>query len=82
MKRNLLCGLGLVSISLALGLVGCGGGIEQGLPKDPTKTDVPLTPDMVDVTGKMGTGAAKSAASKAAQAQRTNPTGETPDEKK
>jgi hypothetical protein len=49
MRRSLLCALGLASVVLSLGLVGCGtAGVEAGMPKDPTKVDHPLTPDMVD----------------------------------
>ena len=81
MKRSFLYGLGLASLVLSLGSFGCGGGIEEGMPRDPNKADVPLTPDMVDVTGKMGVGAAKSAAAGAAKAQKASPSGEAPAEK-
>jgi hypothetical protein len=81
MKRSLFCGLGLASIVLSLGLVGCGGGVEQGMPTDTTKTDHPLTPDMVDVTGKMGPGAAAKVVTGQAKARQANPSGETPAEK-
>jgi hypothetical protein len=84
MKGSLLCALGLASVVLSLGLVGCGGGIEEGMPKDPNKMDHPLTPDMVDVTGKMGMGAAKAAAAgaaKAAKEKKASPGGESTEPK-
>jgi hypothetical protein len=73
----------LASLVILAGVVGCGSdGVDQGMPKDPTKADVPLDPKMVDVTGKMGPGAARKAQTDAAKAATASPGGETPAEKK
>ena len=71
---------------MALGLMGCGGGtVEEGMPNDPNRVDIPLDPKMVDVTGKMGPSAAAAVAKGQAQLQAkqaTNPAGAAPAEKK
>jgi len=83
MKRSVLCGLSLGAVVLSLGLVGCGGGgIEEGAAQgEVNKPAIPLKPEMVDVTGKMGPGAAQAAQKKAAQAQ-ANPGAEAPSAEK
>jgi hypothetical protein len=76
----------LASLALSLGLIGCGSdGIETGMPKDPSKSDVPLNNAMLDRTGKMGPGAAKKAADdakKARKEQAASPGGGAPAENK
>jgi hypothetical protein len=74
MKRSILSSLGVASIVLASGLVGCGGGsVEEGMPKGDLTPAVPLDPKMVDMSGRsfsdVGKAKAKSeAAAKAAEA--------------
>jgi hypothetical protein len=73
MNRRLPVRRILASLALSLGLIGCGSeGVETGVPKDPSKGQ-PLDPSMVDVTGKMGPGAAKKAADEAAKAAKEKP---------
>ena len=76
----------LASLALSLGLIGCGSdSVETGMPKDTSKSDHPLDPSMIDVTGKMGPGAAKKAADaaeKAAKEKLASPGGAAPAENK
>jgi hypothetical protein len=85
MKRSLRGGVRLASVVLSLGLAGCGGGgIEEGMPADTSKSAAPITPDMTPTTG-MGPGAYKKAQAGQAKAAKEGPasTGdETPAEKK
>src|SRR5262249_32485857 len=86
MIRSLPPRRALISLALALGLSGCGGaGVDTGMPSDPNKVDRPLDPSMVDVTGKMGPGAARKAqvdAAKAAKQSAASPGGGAPAENK
>jgi hypothetical protein len=86
MNRSLSPRRILASLAFALGLIGCGSeGIETGMPTDTSKSGVPLDPSMVDVTGKMGPGAAKKAADDAKKAQKeqaASPGGAAPAENK
>jgi hypothetical protein len=71
MKRSMLQGLGLASAVLSLGLAGCGSdGVETGVPTDSTQKGVPLDPAFLDMKGRMGAGAAKTADVKASQAKK------------
>jgi hypothetical protein len=69
MKRRMLGGLSLAATVLSLGLLGCGGGVEEGVPQDLTKKPVPPDPKWMDMTGKMGPGAAAAAAKGQAEAR-------------
>ncbi|HZW29558.1 MAG TPA: hypothetical protein VFF52_02560 [Isosphaeraceae bacterium] len=81
MKRSVLCGLGLGSAVLALGLVGCGSaGIETGIPNDPNQKGVPLDPAWLNMKDRMGATAAKKAAAKAAKEKEARGSSETPAE--
>jgi hypothetical protein len=74
MKRSLLGGLCLASI-LSVGLAGCGGGMEEGMPTgENLKTDIPLDPNMVDMSKGRGSFAdQKKAAAKNAAAAKAAP---------
>jgi hypothetical protein len=67
MKRSLLGGLCLASI-LSVGLAGCGGGtMDEGMPTaGEIKTDVPLDPKMVNMSGASFADQKKAAAKNAA----------------
>jgi hypothetical protein len=41
MRRFVMSGLGIGLAVVALGMSGCGGGIEQGIPKDTTLQPIP-----------------------------------------
>jgi hypothetical protein len=74
MNRSLSSRRVLAPLVFSLGLVGCGsGGIEPGMANDPNQPQMKLDPKMVDVTGKMGIGAAKKAAEGAAKAAKEQP---------
>ena len=85
MKRSLRSGVRLAAVVLSLGLAGCGGGgIEEGMPTDTSKSAAPITPDMTPTSG-MGPGAFKKAQAGQAKATKeaaASPGGEAPAEKK
>jgi hypothetical protein len=76
MKGRVLGGLCLAAVLLSLGLAGCGGGIEEGMPA-PDQKGVPLDPKMVDMSGwsfkKQGKKKATAKAAAAKQAETAAP---------
>jgi hypothetical protein len=51
MKRSVLGGLGLATM-LSVGLGGCGGGLDEGMPEGDLQPQVKMDPKMVDMTGR------------------------------
>ncbi len=82
MKRRVLGGLTPMPWVLSLGLVGCGSaGVDTGVPRDTSKSDVPLDAVSTDMGGRMSKDVAKANAKVKAATAQPSPSGEAPAEK-